>query len=125
MAPTKTKGGLVLPANVKMPQAYGKVISCGESVTSKIKEGAILVFFPQAGMDMVMDDKILKVMKDEEVYGVLENKEIEPIWYIQSQEDGYKYKVVCGIHRFHTSLALGFTEIPAVLRKYDFDKDEW
>lgn len=77
MAATKTKGGLVLPSNARLPQAYGRVISHGNDVDSNIKEGVILVFFPQAGMDMVIEDKILKVLKNEEVYGILKNTGIE------------------------------------------------
>jgi co-chaperonin GroES (HSP10) len=77
MRATKTKGGLYLPDQVTDPQGYGEVLSLGEEVSEKIEIGAYLVFHPRAGMDMLMDGKILKVLKYDEVYGILTDQEIK------------------------------------------------
>jgi co-chaperonin GroES (HSP10) len=77
MRATKTTSGLLLPESSD-PQGYGRVISCGELLSeTNIKEGTILVFHLRAGMDMLMNKRILKVLKYEELYGILEDKEIE------------------------------------------------
>ena len=71
-----TKGGIIVPERAIIdPQAYGKVLSVGEEVKG-IKEGDFLVFHPQAGMDMLFDKKIYKVLKYEELYGIIEDKEL-------------------------------------------------
>lgn len=71
-----TKGGIIVPEQAIIdPQGYGKVISVGDQVTT-IKVGDFLVFHPMGGMDMVFDKKIFKVLKYEEIYGIIEDKEI-------------------------------------------------
>lgn len=70
-----TTGGIIAPENALVdPQGYGKVLSVGEEVTL-IKEGDFVVFHPHAGMDMVFDKKIFKVLKYDELYGIIEDKE--------------------------------------------------
>lgn len=70
-----TSGGIIAPENALVdPQGYGKVLSIGEEVQI-IKEGDFIVFHPRAGMDMVLDTKILKVLKYEEIYGTIEDKD--------------------------------------------------
>jgi len=76
MKPGVTKGGLVIPTTNSEPQAYGKVISVGENVGQGIKLGSILIFHPKAGMDMVMSNKIMKVLKYGEVWGILQEEEL-------------------------------------------------
>lgn len=78
MKPSKTKGGLVLPVSSNQPQSYGKVNSVGETITT-IKIGQILVFHPKAGLDMVISDRLLKVLKYGEVYGILQDPETEAL----------------------------------------------
>jgi co-chaperonin GroES (HSP10) len=73
---SKSTGGIILPETVQDPQGYGKVVSVGPDVKDKIKEGDILVMHPRGGMDVVMDKLLLKVLKADEVYGHLKNKEI-------------------------------------------------
>lgn len=85
-----TKGGIIIPeAAVAEPQGYGKVLSCGEDIKS-IKEGQILVFHPMAGMDTVFETKIYKVLKYEEIYGILSDKEaieqLESLTLSQNQQ---------------------------------------
>lgn len=78
MRRTQTAGGIVIPSNIPDPQAYGKVISVGEDVpANKIKKDVILVMHLNAGMDMIMERSLMRTLKYEEVYGVLEDKEFE------------------------------------------------
>jgi co-chaperonin GroES (HSP10) len=76
MRATKTKGGLILPDTVTDPQGYGKVLSVGEDVNN-VEVGEFLVFHPRAGMDMLINKQILKVLKYDELYGKLEDQEIK------------------------------------------------
>lgn len=76
MKAEKTAGGLILPEGASEPQAYGKVLSVGEEVEN-ITEGDFLVFFPRAGMDCLIDKDLLKVLKYEEVYGILQDETIK------------------------------------------------
>lgn len=71
----QSQGGIVIPGNVADPQAYGRVMSKGENVPDTIKEGDILVMHLNAGMDMVMERNLMRTLKYEEVYGVLEDKD--------------------------------------------------
>ena len=69
-----TAGGIILPDGVQDPQAYGRVISAGPDVTG-VKEGDIIVCHIRGGMDSVIGYKLIKVLKIEEVYGILTDKE--------------------------------------------------
>ena len=79
MRANRTAGGLLLPDSAQDPQGYGRVLSAGELVTegTDIKPGDYLVFHPRAGMDMLMNKKILKVLKYEELYGILQDDGIK------------------------------------------------
>ena len=74
---SKTKGGLIIPDSGSDPMGYGRVLSIGEDAKGKFKVGDILVFHRMAGMDAVLDGRILRVLKYEELYGVLDHKEVE------------------------------------------------
>jgi co-chaperonin GroES (HSP10) len=77
MTINKTKSGLILPDGVVTePQSYGVVVSVGEDVKG-IKEGDYLVFFTQAGMTMTVKGVLMKTLKFEEIYGVLQDDEIK------------------------------------------------
>lgn len=70
-----TKGGIVVPENAMTePQAYGKVYSVGEDIET-ITTKDTLCFHPSAGMDMVFGTLIYKVLKYEEIYGIVEDQE--------------------------------------------------
>jgi len=71
----QSQGGIVIPTNVADPQAYGRVMSKGENVPDTIKVDDILVMHLNAGMDMVMERNLMRTLKYEEVYGVLEDKD--------------------------------------------------
>lgn len=79
MKAEKTRGGLILPDNVQEPQSYGRVLTAGEIVTedTEIKEGVVVVFHPRGGMDMLMEGRLLKVLKYDELYGILQSSEIK------------------------------------------------
>ncbi len=72
----KSSGGLILPnAVVTEPQATARVLSVGPEVTKEIKVDDIIYCHSHAGMDITVDNVIMKVLKDEEVYAILkENK---------------------------------------------------
>jgi len=72
---TKTETGLIIPDSAQDPQGYGRVLSVGEEVKN-IKEGDVLVFHMRAGMDLILDKKVQKCLKVEEVYGILEDEEL-------------------------------------------------
>jgi len=70
-----TSGGIILPVNVdKDPQGYGEVLSIGEEVEN-IKVGDIIIFHKSGGMAIIIDKKIMKVLTNKEIYGIV--KEIE------------------------------------------------
>lgn len=71
----KERGGLILPESAADPQAFGLVLSVGESIDT-IEEGNIVVFHPMAGMDMMVTDELMKTLKYEEVYGVLTDSSV-------------------------------------------------
>jgi len=71
-----TGGGIIAPTSAVIdPQGYGKVISIGEDVI-KIKVDDILFFHLNGGMDVVINNKILKVLKYDEVYGKVTDKNL-------------------------------------------------
>ena len=78
MRRVQTKGGIIIPDAVGEPQGYGLVQSLGEDVEN-LKIGDVLVFHPRAGMDMLLGKKILKTLKYEEVYGILDEDQREEL----------------------------------------------
>ncbi len=74
---TSTSTGLVIPEVAQDPQGYGKVLSLGEKIENKkIKVDDILVFHTRAGMDLIQGRKVLKCLKYEEVYGILDDDDL-------------------------------------------------
>lgn len=76
MREAQTETGILLPDTSQDPQGYGRVLSVGNEV-EHIKEGDVLVFHTRAGMDFILDKKIQKCLKYEEVYGILNDKGLE------------------------------------------------
>ena len=69
-----TAGGLIVPQTVKVePQKYGKVLSIGEKVDN-VKVGDIIVFHQSAGQAVLLDGVIQRVLKKDEIYGILQNE---------------------------------------------------
>lgn len=68
-----TAGGLIVPQTVKVePQKYGKVLSIGEKVDN-IKVGDIIVFHQSAGQAVIIEGKIQRVLKKDEIYGIFQD----------------------------------------------------
>jgi co-chaperonin GroES (HSP10) len=67
----KTDAGIIIPQTVKMePQKYGRVLSVGEDVDN-IKYDDIVVFHPSGGQAVIINGIILRILKNDEVYGIL------------------------------------------------------
>ena len=66
------QGQIVLPDNSQQavkPQFYGLVISAGDAV-SAIEQGDVIVFHPNGGQDMVLENNVCKVLNYDEIYGI-------------------------------------------------------
>jgi co-chaperonin GroES (HSP10) len=74
MVREKTASGIIIPDVVQEPQAFCKVISVGNEVTS-VKVGDVIVCHIRGGMDVVIDRELVKVLKEEEIYGLLTHKD--------------------------------------------------
>lgn len=72
----KSKGGLIIPDSVQDPQSFGVVVSVGEKVEAPINVGDVLVFHNNGGMTMMIDGKFFRVLMENELYGIVESKEI-------------------------------------------------
>jgi len=75
-----TEGGIVLTedaAKNQEPQVAGIVESFGKRVKFRLKVKDVILFHNRAGMDIILDGVIYKVLKDEEVYGVLTDDCVE------------------------------------------------
>lgn len=69
-----TSGGIILPENaINEPQGYGEVISVGEKV-EKVHIGDIILFHKNAGQDIILERQTIKVLIDNEVYGILKER---------------------------------------------------
>ena len=68
-----TASGLIVPQTVKVePQKYGKVLSIGEKVDN-IKVGDVIVFHQSGGQAVLLDGVIQRVLKKDEIYGILQD----------------------------------------------------
>lgn len=67
----RSENGIIIPGTVKVePQKYGKVLSVGEEVKN-IKINDIVVFHQAGGQVIMLDGIIQRVLKNDEIYGVL------------------------------------------------------
>jgi co-chaperonin GroES (HSP10) len=73
----KTQGGLVLPSTSSDPQAYGVVLSFGGNIGFIAEKGDYLVFHPRGGMDVLMEKRVMKVLKSNEIYGILTDEKLK------------------------------------------------
>jgi len=65
-----SEGGIVIPETVSSrPQCYGYVLSVGPKVVSILKPGDIVIFAKYGGQAVMNGKKILKVLKEGEIYG--------------------------------------------------------
>ena len=75
----KTEGGIIVPEVAKdhlKPQAFGEVTSVGKLV-EEITVGDIIMFNKHGGMDIILNRNLCKVLKYDEVYGIMGKKEGE------------------------------------------------
>ncbi len=70
---SKTSSGIIIPetANSLTPQNTGVVISAGPDVKD-IKKGDSIIFHERAGMDVMLNDIVYKVIAIGEVYAIIE-----------------------------------------------------
>ncbi len=67
-----TKGGIVIPDTaVKEPQLTCVVVSRGRDVTGEITVGDTVLCHRSAGMDIMVDGEIYKVLADGEVFATV------------------------------------------------------
>ena len=71
----KTSSGLFIPDNAQSlaPQNTGVVVSAGPNVEN-IDDGDTIMFHERAGMDMMLENKLYKVIAVGEVYAVLKEE---------------------------------------------------
>ncbi|MFH0887805.1 MAG: co-chaperone GroES [Planctomycetota bacterium] len=77
---SKTKGGIVLPDNVKEKPKEGKIIAIGEGklldngsrVSPSVKVGERIIFSSFAGSEVKIDNKEYLIMNEEDILAVLE-----------------------------------------------------
>ena len=75
----KTKGGIIIPDTAKEKPLRGKVLSIGPGRTSdegkrlplEVKPGDEVLFGKYAGTEFKMDGKELLMMREEDVYGIV------------------------------------------------------
>ena len=72
----KTSGGLIIPDSVQSPQSYGVILSKGDKVTAPVEEGQVLIFHNSGGMAMVVEGKVLRCLREGELYGIVTSDEI-------------------------------------------------
>lgn len=66
-----TEGGIVIPDNViQLPQLTGEVVSVGEDVNC-VCEGDIIYCHRNAGMDILVNNNRMKILKDQEIYAIV------------------------------------------------------
>lgn len=72
---TTTEGGIVIPETVTQnsPFKVGKVLSYGNEVADsiEIKVGDIIAFAKFGGQDIILNNKIIKILCLGEIYGVI------------------------------------------------------
>lgn len=76
----KSQGGIILPENVaNPPQKIGRVLSVGPKCTQGIEIGNIIMFAKHGGQDImdIATNKIFKVLKEGEIYGILRETEVQ------------------------------------------------
>ncbi len=69
-----TKGGIVIPdsAQKQLPQKQAIVISKGEKCEANFLAGDTIVCHTQAGQVMVYDKDVYFVLKEPEIYGIVD-----------------------------------------------------
>ena len=72
------QGQIVLPDNSQQavkPQFYGLVISIGEEIKN-VEMDDVIVFHPNGGQDMVLENNVCKGLNYDEIYGI-ESRQVD------------------------------------------------
>ena len=83
--PNEKVNGLYIPGNLKDPLTRGTVIAVGGGtvtpkgmrVESELKRGDHILFGKVSGNEVTLDGKKVLLMREEEIYGVLEGEDLE------------------------------------------------
>ncbi|MCL4202361.1 MAG: co-chaperone GroES [Pirellulaceae bacterium] len=75
-----TAGGIILPDSAREKPQQGRVLSVGDGrllqdgsrVSHQVQEGDRVLFSPWAGVEIIVDQEEVLIMKEEEVLAVLE-----------------------------------------------------
>jgi len=72
-----TEGGIHIPetAQSQDPQIICNVLSIGPGAAEEIQGATQIICHPQAGLAMYVEKRIIKVVKDDEIYAVRIKKE--------------------------------------------------
>jgi chaperonin GroES len=79
-ADEKTAGGIVLPDSAREKPQQGRVLSVGDGrllldgsrVMHQVQEGDRVLFTPWAGVEIIVDQEEVLIMKEDEILAVLE-----------------------------------------------------
>ncbi len=75
-------GGIIIPDSAKEKPQHGKVIAAGKGKLEKdgrvtpldVKAGDLVLFGKYAGQEIKVDGTEYLIMREEEIFGVVENK---------------------------------------------------
>ncbi len=72
-----TEGGIHIPetAQNKDPQILCNVISVGPTAAKEIQQAKKLICHPNGGFAIYVENRIIRVLKDDEVYAVVKDKD--------------------------------------------------
>jgi chaperonin GroES len=79
-ADEKTAGGIVLPDSAREKPQQGRVLSVGDGrqlsdgtrTEHQVQEGDRVLFSPWAGVEIIVDQEEVLIMKEDEIMAVLE-----------------------------------------------------
>lgn len=85
----KTKSGLYIPEAYKDKSTSGLILEVGEDV-SAVKKGQRILFSKHAGVEVEVDDMKVKIITDDDVYGVLTPSDDELAEELEEMENTQK-----------------------------------
>ena len=75
---TVTEGGIYLTEDASKnqePQKCGIVVSFGSDVPYELNIGDLIMFHQRGGQSLIMDKVIYRILKADEVYGIIKDDE--------------------------------------------------
>jgi len=73
----KTKGGIIIPSSAQEEKAEGEIVELGTGLKEgkeykfSVKKGDKVIYSKYAGSEVKIEGKEYKVMKEEEILGIL------------------------------------------------------